>query len=128
MLSASATPGRWSAREARPGGRPVAAAVVAVTSAPLVSWASTRDCAAYVWLNTAVETANEPVRATITRPRDRRARCRDMDAATTRDISPARGRTARARARRPEARTRPDSRHENRAAPIHRRMGARSVT
>src|SRR5438445_11840016 len=112
----AATPGKDPTARTESVGRPAAAVVVAMTSAPLVSWASTRDCAAYVWLNTAVETAKEPVRATITRPRDRRARCRDMDAATTRDISPARGRTARARARRPEARTRPDSRHENRAA------------
>src|SRR5438093_12682710 len=111
-----------------PLGRPVAALVVAVTSAPFVSWASTLDCAAYVTLKTAVETANDPVSAMITSPRESRRRWRDIDAATTPERPRAAGSTARRRTRLPEPSIPFDSRHANSAAPIHRRTGARNVT
>ena len=54
----------------------------------------------------AVDTANEAVSPMIMRPRDSSRRCRDMEAATTPDSSPASGRAARASRGRPRLRTR----------------------
>ncbi len=127
MGCAAATPGSRRAAGSAPGGRPAAAVVDAVTSAPLVSCASTRDCAAYVALNPAVETANEAVRAMINRPRDSSRRCRDMDAATTPDMPPASGRTAPATTRRPRPSRAVAARQDSRAAPSQNSSGARNV-
>ena len=110
-----------------PAGRPVPPVVDAVTSAPLVSCASTRDCAAYVALNTAVETANEAVSAITIRPRDSSRRCRDMEAATTPDSPPASGRAARATVPRPRTSTALEMRQASSAAPTQNSSGARNV-
>src|SRR2546423_5679689 len=128
MRATSATPGRRRTPSANGDGSPDSAAVVTVTSDPFVSWASTLDCAAYVWLNTAVDTANDPVSAMIISPRDSRWRWRDIDAATTPESPWARGRVMRLIARRPRTRNPFDTRHANRADPTHRSNGARKVT
>ena len=65
---------------------------VTVTSAPLLSSASTRDCALNVVLKTAVDSANAIASATSTTPRLMRRRCRTKDEETTADKFPAIGR------------------------------------
>ena len=127
MGSAAATPGRPRTCSARPPGSPAAAVVVTETSAPFVSWASTRAWASYVELNTAVDSANVPASATMTVPRDRSRRCRDIEAPTTPASGPATGLAARARTRRPWTRPLRASRHVNSAEPIHRQIGASRV-
>src|SRR5438132_12027007 len=124
----AATPGKDPTARTESVGRPAAAVVVAMTSAPLVSWAWTRDCAAYVALNTAVETANEPVSAMIVSPRERSRDWRDIDAATTPESPCASGRANRASARRPRDSAPVATRQAKRAAPIQRNSGARKVT
>ena len=79
-------------------------------------------------LKIAVETANEAVSPMITRPRDSRRRCRDIEAATTPDSPPASGRVARARAGRPRLSTAVEIRHDSSAAPAHSARGARNVS
>src|SRR5438094_6611182 len=123
----AATPGSRETWAWRVGGSPTAAGVVTVTSAPLVSLASTLDCAVYVELNTAVDTAKEPVRAMIINPRERSRRCRDIAADTTVAKPPASGRVIRAITRRPRTRMLLASLHANRVAPTHSRSGARNV-
>src|SRR4051794_4509780 len=92
-------------------GRPAADVVEAVTSAPLVSCASTLDCWAYVALNTATDTANEAVSAMTRRPRDSSRRCLDIEAATTPESPRAKGRLRCAMVPRPLLRAAFEMRH-----------------
>ncbi len=75
----------------------------------------------------AVDTANEAVSPMIMRPRDSSRRCRDMEAATTPDSSPASGRVARASRGRPRLRTAVEIRQDSSAAPTQSARGARNV-
>src|SRR5438067_1051058 len=94
------------------GGSPVVVALVAaVTSAPVVSSASTLACASNVVLKTAVDTAKEPVSAMITTALDRIRCCLDIEAATTPESPPAIGFASLARARRPRASTAAETCH-----------------
>ena len=79
-------------------------------------------------LKTAVDTANDPVRAMITTARDSSLCCLDMAAATTPDSPPATGFAICARARRPRSSAIDDSRHANNADPIQSMSGAKNVT
>ena len=98
-----------------------------VTSEPFVSRASTLACAAYVVLNTATASANEADSAISVVARDRRLRCRDIDAATTPESRPANGAESFAMTPRPCASAILASRHVRSTAPIQSRSGARRV-
>ena len=101
---------------------------VKVTSAPLVSSASTRDCALYVLLKMAVAVAKANARATSATPLAIRRRWRDKEAAMTGASAAENGARKTATKLWPGPRVHLLSRSHSKPAPIQRHNGARKAS